>query len=105
MSTSQDQLYAQKFRDSCVFWAFDADHGDSLSWDGRRMLPFLIRKLLVIFSSQAAGLLNGFGSIDLDVVPSKTRTMSPDKLMELTGMNVQSLAPGRPTSTWLVAVS
>ena len=53
---------------------------------------------------QSAGLLKAFGSLDLDVVPAKTRDMSPEKLMDLTGMNVQNLAPGRPTGSWAVAV-
>lgn len=53
---------------------------------------------------QSAGLLKAFGSLDIDVVPAKTRDMSPEKLMDLTGMNVQNLAPGRPTGSWAVAV-
>lgn len=54
---------------------------------------------------KSAGLLKAFGSIDVDVVPSKSRQISPEKLMELTGMEVKNLAPGRPTGAWLAAVS
>lgn len=54
---------------------------------------------------KSAGLLKAFGSIDLDVVPTKSRQISADKLMELTGMEVNNLAPGKPMGAWLAAVS
>lgn len=52
---------------------------------------------------KSAGLLKAFGSIDLDVVPTKSRQISADKLMELTGMEVNNLAPGKPMGAWLAA--
>ena len=67
----------------------------------RHCFPFY---LFLCTFLQSAGLLKAFGSLDLDVVPAKTRQMSPEKLMDLTGMNVQNLAPGRPTGAWAAAV-
>ena len=52
-----------------------------------------------------AGLLKAFGSVDLGMVPVKSRTMSRDKLEQMTGMNGQNLSPGRPSGLWLGAVS
>lgn len=69
-----------------------------------RFSQSLIVHLLFSFFLQSAGLLKAFGSLDLDVVPAKTRDMSPEKLMDLIGMNVQNLAPGRPTGSWAAAV-
>ncbi|CAM9418188.1 unnamed protein product [Ascophyllum nodosum] len=50
-----------------------------------------------------AGLLKAFGSVDLGMVPVKSRTMSRDKLEQMTGMNGQNLSPGRPSGLWLGA--
>lgn len=53
---------------------------------------------------QTAGLLRGFGSIDFAKVPSKSRDVSAEKLLSLSGVEKQNLAPGRPTGSWLSAV-
>ncbi|CAM9717288.1 unnamed protein product, partial [Hapterophycus canaliculatus] len=52
---------------------------------------------------QAAGLLPGFGSIDFAKVPTKARDVSAEKLLSLSGVEKQNLAPGRPTGSWLSA--
>ena len=54
---------------------------------------------------QAAGLLRGFGSIDFAKGPSsQSRDVSAEKLLSLSGVEKQNLAPGRPTGSWLAAV-
>lgn len=55
---------------------------------------------------QDAGVLRAFGSIDLDVIPTKSPGVMPEtKLTELTGMDMKSLSPSRRTGTWAFAVS
>ncbi|CAN0271194.1 unnamed protein product, partial [Ectocarpus fasciculatus] len=53
---------------------------------------------------KAAGLLRGFGSIDFAKGPSsQSRDVSAEKLLSLSGVEKQNLAPGRPTGSWLAA--
>ncbi|CAN0423940.1 unnamed protein product [Pylaiella littoralis] len=52
---------------------------------------------------KTAGLLRGFGSIDFAKVPSKSRDVSAERLLSLSGVEKQNLAPGRPTGSWLSA--
>ncbi|KAG5176122.1 hypothetical protein JKP88DRAFT_336324 [Tribonema minus] len=50
------------------------------------------------------GILTGYGSVTMDVVPYRNKQdMSPAKLAELTGMDMQALAPGRSDNTWAYA--
>jgi hypothetical protein len=48
------------------------------------------------------GLLKGYGSVTMDVVPCPDKQMSVAKLESVTGMNMRALAPGKD-NFWLYA--
>lgn len=51
----------------------------------KRVLMFIFETCYFLAFLQSAGLLKASGSLDLDVVLAKTRDMSPENLMDLTG--------------------